>query len=151
MSIQEIVSTAKAQLDEIEARSPRFWTDLGVDEVSVVLQIVGESFRSINQLARESDGADESKLLTNEQIQNILGLLGWLEDTFFPMAHTQERLGHLKIINGEDGNRLHSFQEHSFNNLSEQIRIMSLLLKEMKREFNDLKESHEQMRTVLNP
>jgi len=151
MSIQKIVSSVKIQVDELEARFPRFWTDLSVNDVSAVLRIVSETFYSLHRLARESDGADESKFLTQEQLQRILGLFGELENNFFPMAHTQERLGRLKIINGEEGNRLHSFQEHSICKLSEQIRIMSLLLKEMQREFNDLKESREQMRTVLNP
>jgi hypothetical protein len=158
MSIQEIVSTAKAQLDEIEARSPRFWTDLGVDEVSVVLRIVGESFRSINQLARESDGADESKLLTQEQLRNVLGLLNDLGDNFFPMAHTQEPLGALKIINGEEANRLDSFQERSIDGLSARMRTLSEiinetsnLLNDTQAEINNLKRFQEQMHQVLNP
>lgn len=53
MSIQKIASTAKDRFDEIEARFPRFWSDLSVNGVSAVLRIVSEAFHSLNQLARE--------------------------------------------------------------------------------------------------
>jgi hypothetical protein len=158
MSVQEIAVNAKNRLDEFEARSPRFWTNLGVGEVSAVLRIVGEAFRLLDQLARESDGADESTLLTQEQLRNILGLLNDLGDNFFPMAHTQEPLGALKIINGEEANRLDSFQERSIDGLSARMRTLSEiinetlhLLNDTQAEINNLKRFQEQMHQVLNP
>jgi hypothetical protein len=151
MSLEKICNSTKSRLDEIEERFPTFWNNLNADDVVVILRIVSEQFSAVHDLVRENEDIDQKKILSQEQMQKIMGLFQELSDNFFPMAHTQEPLGRLKIINGEEGNRLHSFQEHSIGNLSEQIRIMSLLLKEMQREFNDLKESREQMRTVLNP
>jgi hypothetical protein len=151
MSFERIYEVAKKDLDNIEQRFPTFRNNLNADGVVIILRIVSEQFSAVHDHIRENEGIDQEKLFSQEQMQNIMGLFQELTDNFFPMAHTQERLGRLKIINGEEGNRLHSFQEHSIGNLSEQIRIMSLLLKEMQSEFNDLKESREQMRTVLNP
>ena len=117
MSVQKIAATAKDRLDEIEARWPTFWSDLSVNEVSAVLRIVSDAFESLNQLARESADAEESKLLTPKQMGHILGLFGELQDNFFPMAHTQAPLSDLKIINGPESQQLLSIQKYGMERL----------------------------------
>jgi hypothetical protein len=151
MSLEKIYEEAKIDFDDIEQRIPRFWNDLSTCDVAAILRIVSDQFFAVHNLLEKNKDFDRHKLLSQEQMLNIMGLFQELVDNFFPMAHTQERFGRLKIINGEDGNRLHSFQEHSIDRLSEHMRMMSALLNEMQREFNDLKQSHEEFRTVLNP
>jgi hypothetical protein len=88
-------------------------------------------------------------------MSNVMGLFQELVDNFFPMAHTQEPLGALKIINGEEANRLDSFQERSIDGLSARMRTLSEiinetsnLLNDTQAEINNLKRFQEQMHQV---
>ena len=141
MSIQKIAATAKDRLDEIEARCPTFWSDLSVNEVSGVLQIVSDAFESLNQLARESADAEESKLLTPKQMKHILCLFGELHENFFPMAHTQAPLDDLIIINGRKSEELLLFQRYGIERLS----------REIEDRITELEWSNEEMKRVFNP
>jgi hypothetical protein len=119
---------------------------------------VSEQFAAVHDLVRKNEGIDQEKLFSQEQMQNIMGLFQELTDNFFPMAHTQEPLGLLKIINGEEANRLDSFQERSIDGLSARMRTLSEiinetsnLLNDTQAEINNLKRFQEQMHQVLNP
>jgi hypothetical protein len=151
MSVQKIASEAKLRIDEIEARYPRFWTDLGVNDVVVILRIVSEAFNSINQLARECTDVDESRLLTHEQLNNIMGLFSELQDNFFPMAHTDAPLGALKIINAVRSRELWSLQEEISLRLFQRVDYISSLYDQARAESQDLRHINEEMNRVLNP
>jgi hypothetical protein len=151
MSIEKIASSAKNQLDELEARSENFWSGQGVNEVSAILKIVSRAFHSLNHLARESSSADLSSLLSDEQLNNILGLFNELEDNFFPMAHTSAPLGSLKIIDAQKGNKLLSYQQEDIHMLENFLRMLSDSLNQMEKVSTNLKKTNERLRDVLNP
>ena len=158
MSLEKIYEEAKNDLDDIERRCPNFWNNLTASDVSVILKIVSQQFFATHNLLKKSDDFDREKLLSQEQMSNVMGLFQELVDNFFPMAHTQEPLGRLKIINGEEGNRLDSFQERSIDGLSARMRTLSEiinetsnLLNDTQAEINNLKRFQEQMHKVLNP
>jgi methyl-accepting chemotaxis protein len=98
---------------------------------------------SNQQLGQESQGyfgKDESK-----KINSLFRELG---DNFFPMAHTNQRLGQLKIIDSDRGERLRdSFNElrnqmffvargiAEINNVSQEL---STRIQQISDEFNDV-------------
>ena len=151
MSIQKIASLTKNQINELEARSENFWSNQGVNEVSAILRIVSEAFGSLNHLARESSSADLSNLLSDDQLNRILGLLNYLEVDFFPMAHTSAPLSSLRIIDTHRGNSLLSQQQEGLYMLRNNLEMMGDSLRKMVDVSTSINYTNEGLRDLLNP
>jgi hypothetical protein len=128
MSLEKIYEATKTELDDIEQRAPRFWIDLSASEAAFILRIVSEQFYAVHKLLKESGGLDEKKLLSQEQMQNIMGLFQELVDNFFPMAHTSDPLGNLRIINYTQLREILLIQKQSIHQLVKYDECMEQVL-----------------------
>ena len=96
---------------------------------------------SNQQLGQESQGyfgKDDSK-----KIDSLFRELG---DNFFPMAHTNQRLGQLKIIDSERGEKL----INSFNELGNQMFMVARGLAEIQNVSQDLRAKMHQISDEFN-
>ena len=128
MSLEKIYEATKTELDDIEQRAPRFWIDLSASEAAFILRIVSEQFYAVHKLLKESGELDEKKLLSQEQMQNIMGLFQELVDNFFPMAHTSDPLGNLRIINYEHLHEILLIQQQNIRELVKYDEYMKRVL-----------------------
>jgi hypothetical protein len=151
MTIHNIAVAAKNHLDELEERSPRFWNDLGVDEVAAILRLISNAFFSMNQLASEASDIDKSKILSGVQLEKIMCLLSELTDNFFPMAHTQDHLGNLKIINYREFDIIQRMHQDDMNQMRDCLRHIKDLNDRAINLVNQIDENHERIIQNLNP
>lgn len=128
MSLEQICNSTKCRLDDIEGRIPNFWKNLNVYDVAVILRIVSEQFAAVHDLAKNNKDFDQHKMLSQEQMQNIMDLFQELTDNFFPMAHTSDRLGNLRIINYLHFRDLWAMQRESIYNLTNSNEMMERVL-----------------------
>ncbi len=151
MTIQNIAAAAKNYLDELEERSPRFWSDLGVDEVAAILRLISNVFFSMNQLASEAGNIDRSRILSDVQLEKIMSLLSELTDNFFPMAHTQDSLGNLRIVNYREFvliKRMHDDHMHQMHDCLNHIKDLSNHANNL---HYQLTQNSERIDQILNP
>ncbi len=151
MTIENIAAKAKNDLDTLEMRSPRFWNDLDVNNVAAILRLVSDTFFSVNQLVSNASETDKSKILSDEQLKKIESLFDELICNFFPMAHTQDNLGNLKIINYREYTLLKRDQENAIL----QMRDCLDFIKELKYRADNINvqivQNSERIDRILNP
>jgi hypothetical protein len=128
MSLEQICNSTKCRLDDIEGRVPNFWNNLNVYDVAVILRIVSEQFAAVYDLAKDNEDFDQRKIISQEQMQNIMGLFQELTDNFFPMAHTSDRLGNLRIINLSHLSELWAMQREGIYTLTRSNEMMERVL-----------------------
>ena len=151
MTIENIAAKAKNDLDTLEMRSPRFWNDLDVNNVAAILRLVSDTFFSVNQLVSNASETDKSKILSDEQLKKIESLFDELICNFFPMAHTQDNLGNLKIINYRE----YTLVKHEQENAILQMRDCLDFIKELKYRADNINDqivqNSERIDQILNP
>ena len=151
MTIQNIAAAAKNYLDELEERSPRFWDDIGTDQVAAILRLISNVFFSMNQLAKETHDIDKSKMLNDVQLEKIMGILSELTDNFFPMAHTQDKLGNLRIINYRESVSVMNEREQATHEMLDYLRHIKYLNDQVNNLVDQLNKNSERMNQILNP
>ena len=144
MSLQKICEAAKSELDSIDEEYPRFWSNLSPNDVSVVLRIVSTYFYSAHKLALEDENIDNSKIPSQQQVKEIMGLFQELQDNFFPMAHSIKSLGKLRIVDSEEIRYVELENRALIERLTHGIRTM-------KTEIEFLESNNAMLARLFNP
>ena len=144
MSLQKICEAAKSELDSIDEEYPSFWSNLAANDVSAVLRIVSTYFYSVHKLALEDENIDNSKIPSQQQVKEIMGLFQELQDNFFPMAHSIKSLGKLRIVDSEEIRYVELGNRALIERLTHGVSTI-------KSEINSLESNNELLARLFNP
>lgn len=80
--------------------------DLSPGEVAGFLNICGRSLCEYIRHANEQLGADSEAYILIKELEKIDSIFRELTDNFFPMAHSNEPLRHLQIVDKDEHHRV---------------------------------------------
>jgi len=149
MNLEKICNSTKSRLDEIEERFPNFWNNLNADYVVVILRIVSEQFAAVHDLVRENEDIDQKKLLSQEQIQNIMSLFQELTNNFFSMARTTEPVLGLRILNDRELNQLWCLQKNDIEVFDQKLEFVQFAADQLNTRFMEMNNEDESMINLL--
>jgi hypothetical protein len=150
MSVEQIASSAKRQIDDLEGRVPRFWSNLTVDEISAVLRVVTHVFSSMHSLAKQGQ-SDNSQLLSDVQTQKVVALMDDLADNFFPMAHTCEPYQNLRIVSFTRFQSVIEKNAYDIDVLQELMQQIERLQSNVNSRLEEIESNAERLHEVFNP
>jgi hypothetical protein len=101
-------------------------------------------------LAREVQ-PDQGQILSEEQLQKVISLIGDLADNFFPMAHTTEPYVNLRIISYKKFQFICEQSAHDVNVLQELLQQIDHLKSDVNSRIENIERHSEMLHEVLNP
>ena len=120
-------------------------------EIANFLIICKDALLKYIELSNQQIGQESQGYFGKDESKKIESLFRELGDNFFPMAHTNQRLGQLKIIDSERSEKL----RNSFNELGNQMFMVARGLAEIQNISQDLRAKMQQIsdefKDVTNP
>jgi hypothetical protein len=147
---------------QLKEKSQRFDSEtlsMGPYDTANVLLLCGEILLKYVEYSNKQLEPDSQAFLSKSDISKIDGLFRELGNNFFPMAHTDEPLRNLRIVNTQQFENLNDRIENvimHFTQTSEDILRTTININERNiavslEMLNDLQNLREQIRDVLNP
>ena len=148
-----------AQLKEESQRFNRETLSMGPYDTANFLLLCGEILLKYVEYSNKQIEPDSQAFISKSDISKIDDLFRELGNNFFPMAHTNEPLRNLKIVNArqyEDLNArvnylITNFAEHYENNMVTSIETKEREVRLNRELIAELRNIREEIRTLLNP
>jgi hypothetical protein len=148
-----------SQLKEESQRFDSETLSMGPYDTANFLLLCGEMLLKYVEYSNKQLEPDSQAFLSKSDISKIDGLFRELGNNFFPMAHTDEPLRNLRIVNTQQFENLNDRIENvimHFTQTSEDILRTTININERNiavslEMLNDLQNLREQIRDVLNP
>jgi hypothetical protein len=148
-----------AQLKEESQRFSRETLTMSPYDTANFLLLCGKILLRYVEYSNKQIEPDSQSFLSESDITKIDGLFRELGDNFFPMAHTEEPLRNLRIVNAMQYENLNYRIENFMINLtqtSEDILRTNIGINERNNEFStevlaELENLRAEIRDVLNP
>lgn len=148
-----------AQLKEESQRFSRETLSLGPYETANYLLLCGKILLQYVKYSNQQIEPDSQAFFSKSELDKIEDLFRELGNNFFPMAHTNEPLRNLRIVNTHQYENINERIENliiSFTRTSEDILRSNIEINERNNEFSNavmaqLENFREEIRDVLNP
>jgi hypothetical protein len=132
MKLQQI----GVQLAQVTAQCEGETLNMGAYQIAEFLRVSGEALISYIHNSNNQIGKDAEGHLNSIEIEKIHSIFKELSDNFFPMAHTNEPLRKLKIVETDKYRLLENFL-HQFKQIDERKRDLNNDFLEFLRNFNN--------------
>jgi hypothetical protein len=148
-----------AQMKERLQRYGSETLSMGPYDTANFLLLCGETLLKYIEYSNKQIEPDSQAFIGKSDISKIDDLFRELGNNFFPMAHTNEPLRNLKIVNArqyEDLNArvnylITNFAEHYENNMVTSIEMKEREVRLNRELIAELRNIREEIRTLLNP
>ena len=148
-----------AQMKERLQRYGDETLSMGPYDTANFLLLCGEILLKYIEYSNKQIEPDSQAFISKSDISKIDDLFRELGNNFFPMAHTNEPLRNLKIVNAlqyEDLNArvnylITNFAEHYENNMVTSIEMKEREVRLNRELIAELRNIREEIRTLLNP
>lgn len=148
-----------AQLKEESQRFSRETLSLGPYETANYLLLCGKILLQYVKYSNQQIEPDSQAFFSKSELDKIEDLFRELGNNFFPMAHTNEPLRNLRIVNTHQYENINERIDDfiiSFTRTSEDILRSNIEINERNNEFSNavmaqLENFREEIRDVLNP